>query len=93
VHLKAHHRLVALLVAVPGVLICLGAVALFLEQVVNNRVLGPIRGNERQYYLAVGDAYSGGFITGFFLCFFLVIMGIVATAYFESRRAAVRAVR
>lgn len=90
---NARHRLAVLLVAMSGALVCLGALAAFVSRVLHNDLARPAPGAERQYYLEVGQAYSGGFATGFFLCFFLVLMGLVTVAYFDSRRASAQRIR
>lgn len=87
--LNPAQRLFALVVAVPGAIACLLAMGAFLKKIVDNRIAGPVPGAERQYYIAVGDAYSGGFVTGFFFCFFLLLAGLVVSHHFEMRRARV----
>ena len=81
------HRLAALAIGVPGALLSLGAVAGFVGQVVNNDLATFARIPSSAYYLAVGEAYSGGFATGFALCFFLVLVAVAAGAWADSKRA------
>lgn len=81
------HRWAALAIGIPGALVSFGAVAVFVGRVLNNDLATFARIPSSEYYLAVGDAYSGGFATGFFLCFFLVLVAVAAGAWVESRRA------
>ena len=85
--MSRRHRWTALAIGIPGALTCLGALILFLSRVVNNDLATFAKIPSRDYYLAVGDAYSGGFVTGFFLCFSLVLVAVAAGKWIESRRA------
>lgn len=37
-------------------------------------------------YVSVGEAYSGGFIAGFSLCFFLTLLAVAVGTWLETRR-------
>lgn len=80
-------RLAALAIGIPGALFCLGALGVFVGRVFNNELARFPRIPSTEYYLAVGDAYSGGFATGFFLCFSLVLVAVAVGAWMEARRA------
>ena len=84
--MSRRHRWTALAIGIPGILACLGALVLFVARVLNNDLATYPRIPSSEYYLAVGDAYSGGFATGFFLCFSLVLVAVAAGKWIESRR-------
>lgn len=86
--MSLRHRWTALAVGIPGAVLCLGALSWFVARVFNNDLARPRRIPSSEYYLAVGEAYSGGFVTGFFLCFSLVLVAVAVGAWFEARRAA-----
>jgi hypothetical protein len=80
-------RFAALVIGIPGALFCLGALGVFVGRVFNNELAKFPRIPSNEYYLAVGDAYSGGFVTGFFLCFSLVLVAVALGAWVESHRS------
>ncbi len=79
-------RRIVLIVAIPGILVCLGGLAGFVLEIVRNDL--PIRALDsvRDYYLVVGRAFSRGFVTGFFLCFFLMLVAIAVGTWVDQRR-------
>lgn len=85
--LNSRHRTVSLALAVPGVFVCLGAVAAFVLRMSQNGLPDDVGTSVRASYLAVGDAFSRGFAAGFFLCFFLVIVAFAIGTWVEHRRA------
>jgi glycerol uptake facilitator-like aquaporin len=80
-------RFLAFAIAIPGAFCCVAALALFLGRVVRNEMTLSSRGSARDYYLGIGDAYSGGFVTGFFLSFFLMVLAVAIGTFFEQHRA------
>ncbi len=87
------HRRIALLLAVAGTGACLIALGAFFREFVENRIPWRPLLSAREHYLAVGSAFSRGFTTGFFLCFFLMLTAILVGTWFERRRPARGALR
>lgn len=86
---RAHRRLV-LILAVPGTAVCLLALGGFLLKFSRNGIPWRPLLSQRDHYLAVGGAFSRGFATGFFLCFFLMLVAVAVGTWFEQRREARR---
>lgn len=80
------HRRVALVLAIAGTAACLVALGAFFREFIGNRIPWRPLLSAREHYLAVGNAFSRGFTTGFFLCFFLVLTAIVVGASRDNRR-------
>jgi glycerol uptake facilitator-like aquaporin len=80
-------RILAFAIAIPGAFCCVAALALFLGRIVRNEMSVSPGGSAREYYLGIGDAYSGGFVTGFFLSFFLMVLAVAIGTFFEQHRA------
>jgi len=91
--MNRRHSFAALVVAIPGAAACVVALALFVWSIVSNSLAWRDGQGAREYYLAVGEAYSHGFITGFFLCFFLLVVGLAVAAWFPARFGRHRATR
>ncbi len=89
--MKAGQQRVAVIVAVPGIVACVAALAAFLLKIVQNRLPWAPLGSVREYYLVVGQAFSTGFATGFFLCFFLMLAAVAMGTWFEQRAARLQA--
>ncbi len=89
-------RQISLAVATLGAGYCLYLLIGFLRIIAGNRLAweGSARFT-REHYLAVGEAYSRGFIVGFFLCFCLAVVAFVVGSWYEksvkTRRAAAEA--
>lgn len=75
----------AILIAVPGAVGSLLALGAFIMRVVNNRLELPLVPTIPAFYNAVGDAYGEGFIAGFSLSFFLTLLAIAVSAWYEQR--------
>jgi hypothetical protein len=89
-------RQISLAVATFGAGYCLYLLVGFLRVIADNRL--PWEGSDRftrEHYLAVGEAYSRGFVVGFFLCFCLAVVAFIVGNWYESsvrlRRAAAEA--
>jgi len=88
--LKPRQRNVAVAIAIPGIVTCASALAVFLWKIFDNQLPWHARQTAREHYLAVGSAYTDGFATGFFLCFFLMVLAAAIVAWLEQRRNAPR---
>lgn len=75
------------LIAVIGLAVCATVVGGFLLTMVNNDLPWEEGLSAGSYYKAVGSAYSSGFVAGFFFSFFLVLLAVVAAAWFDARRS------
>jgi len=84
--MNARHRALTLVFAVPGILVCVGAVVAFVLRMWGNGLPEGVGTSVRDSYLAVGDAFSRGFAAGFFLCFFLMLVALVVGTWFEHRK-------
>jgi hypothetical protein len=76
----------SILVAVAGVGICLAALAAFLAIVATNNLSWYPGFTVQEHYLEIGRSYSQGFVVGFFLCFFLVMISVSVRGWIENRR-------
>ena len=88
--LKPRQRNVAVAIAIPGIVACASALAIFVWKIFDNRLPWHARQTAREHYIAVGNAYTDGFATGLFLCFFLMVLAAAVVAWFEHRRGAGR---
>lgn len=80
------HRWVGLLIAIPGVAVCLLALVAFFWMIGTNGLPFHPRLSASEHYQAVGKAYGSGFVVGFFFCFFLMLGVMAASAFVERRR-------
>ncbi len=76
-----------ILVAVAGMGVCLVALVGFMMTVLQNNLPWHQGQDIREYYQAVGESYSQGFMIGFFLCFFMTMVAVSLSAWFESRNS------
>jgi len=79
-------RYLSILIGVPGAVSSLAALAGFLLRVHRNALPRPAGPTMQSFYIAVGEAYSGGFVHGFSLCFFLALLAVAVGTYYERRR-------
>ncbi len=71
-------RMISLFAAALGAGYCFYLLVGFLRIIaVNGLEWDGAAGSAREHYLAVGEAYSKGFVVGFFLCFFLAVIAFV----------------
>ena len=78
-------RRVALVVAVPGLVVCLAFILGFVLRVLHSELPWNGASGTRDHYLAVGSAYSEGFGAGFFLCFFLILFAVGILGFLDRR--------
>ncbi len=84
--MSRRHGWIGIVVAVPGLAACLLAIVGFFWRIVTNALPFHPMLSAREHYQAVGRAYGNGFLTGFFLCFFLVLAFLAASAILTWRR-------
>jgi hypothetical protein len=82
---RAKNRWLAILVAVAGMGICIVALVGFMLTMLQNNLPWHQSQTARQYYQAVGDSYSQGFMVGFFLCFFMTMIAVTISTFFDKR--------
>lgn len=76
---------VAILIAILGTIASVLALSGFILRVHGNRLDLPRVATVPAFYGAVGDAYGEGFMAGFALCFFLTLLAVAVSAWFERR--------
>jgi hypothetical protein len=79
-------QMTAIAIAIPGAIASVYALAAFLLRVLNNRLELPLVATIPAFYNAVGDAYSEGFVAGFSLCFFLMLLAVAVGTWYEQRQ-------
>ena len=83
--MKTGNRWLAILVAVAGMGVCLVALVGFVLTVLRNHLPWHQAQTVREYYQAVGDSYSQGFTVGFFLCFFMTMIAVTISTFFDRK--------
>ncbi len=78
--MQPRHRAVFFAIAIPGLFGSVLAIGRFVLAVRENRLAWHPAQSPREYYQALGSAFSHGFGAGFFLCFFLVLLALAAGA-------------
>ena len=81
-------RWISVLVGVVGAIGSIAALAEFLLRVRRNGLDIPKAATPQAFYHSVGTAYSGGFVAGFSLCFFLTLLAVAVGTWVENRRQA-----
>ena len=82
-------RFLSILIGCIGAIGSVLALASFLLKVRRNALEFPASATTTQaFYRSVGEAYSGGFVAGFSLCFFLTLLAVAVGTWVEGRRAA-----
>jgi hypothetical protein len=79
-------RFVSILIGVVGVSASSLALAGFLLKIRRNGLEVPAGSAAQAVYQSAGAAYSGGFVAGFSLCFFLALLAVAVGTWFENRR-------
>jgi hypothetical protein len=91
--MTARQRGLSILIGVIGAVGSCLALAGFLLKIRSNGLEVPAVRTVQAFYQSVGTAYSGGFVAGFSLCFFLTLLAVAVGTWFENRRAAAAAAR
>jgi hypothetical protein len=89
---RRKERVIAVLISLVGAIACLAAVTRFVFLVLWNGLAWTPDLPVRDYYLAIGEAYTQGFVAGFFFCFFLALAAVALASWAGlrgSRRAAI----
>ncbi len=84
---RTRDRWIAAVLALVGLSVCLVGLAGFVWTISSNNLPWHSGLSARDYYLEVGRFYSLGFVTGFFSCFFLILLAAVVRGWYLSRRA------
>jgi hypothetical protein len=81
---------VSILIGLVGVAVSSLALAGFLLKIRRNGLEIPEGSTAQAIYQSVGTAYSGGFVAGFSLCFFLTLLAVAVGTWFENRQPVAR---
>lgn len=84
--MTSRQRFVSILIGVVGVIVSSLALAGFLLKIRHNGLEVPAGSTVQAVYQSAGTAYSGGFVAGFSLCFFLTLLAVAVGTWFENRR-------
>jgi hypothetical protein len=85
-------RLAGLAVSVAGLVLALRTFLGFVRAVAGNAIEGgPALMRFPEYHRQVGAYYSRGFITGFFVCYFLMVVAIIVGTWVDEIRRTRRA--
>jgi len=76
-------RVFSILIGVPGAAASVLALSGFMLRVLRNQLPVPQAPTRQAFYQMVG-----GFLHGFSLCFFLVLLAVAVSSWVEQRRAA-----
>lgn len=85
--MSERHGWIGIVVASIGIATCVLAIVGFFRKIVSNGLPFHAAQSPREHYLAVGRAYSNGFLAGFFLCFFLVLAALAGSTVLSHYRA------
>jgi hypothetical protein len=81
-------RTMSIVIGIIGAIGSCLALAEFLLTIRRNGLELPDTVTPQSFYQSVGTAYTGGFVAGFSLCFFLTLLAVAFGTWFESRRDA-----
>ena len=84
--MTTRQRGLSILIGVIGAIGSCFALAGFLLKILRNGLEVPDGPTVQSFYQSVGAAYSGGFVAGFSLCFFLTLLAVAVGTWFEGRR-------
>ncbi len=87
-------RIAGLAVAAAGLAVAASAFLRFVRSVAANSIEGgPTLTRFSEYYRQVGHYYARGFTTGFFVCYFLMMLAVIVGSWVDEARRTRRAAR
>ncbi|OLC56156.1 MAG: hypothetical protein AUH92_00735 [Acidobacteria bacterium 13_1_40CM_4_69_4] len=87
-------RIAGLAVSTAGLAVAGSGFLRFVRAVAGNAIEGgPALTRYAEYYRQVGHYYARGFTTGFFVCYFLMMLAVIAGSWLDEVRRARRAAR
>jgi len=87
-------RVAVLALSVAGLAVAAAALLRFMRSVAANALDGgPALARYPEYYRQIGAYYARGFTTGFFVCYCLMLVAMIAGSWVDERRRARRDVR
>jgi len=85
-------RIAGIAVSLAGLAIGAAAFLRFVASVAHNSLAGgPMLTHIPEYYRQVGAYYGRGFVTGFFVCYFLMLLAMIVGAWVDEARRTRRA--
>jgi hypothetical protein len=87
-------RVAVMAASAAGLIVAAGAFLRFVRSVAGNTLEGgPALTHFPEYYRQVGAYYARGFTTGFFVCYFLMLIAMIAGSWVDEKLRARRAAR
>ena len=86
--MTSRQRLFSILIGIVGAIGSSLALVGFLLKIRRNGLELAEFPTSQSVYVSVGRAYSGGFVAGFSLCFFLTLLAVAIGTWLEGRRNA-----
>lgn len=87
-------RIAGLAVSVLGLAVAGAALLNFVRSMAHNAIEGgPALARFPEYYRQVGAYYARGFTTGFFACYFLMMLAVIVGTWVDEVRRSRRAAR
>jgi hypothetical protein len=82
-------RLCVAVVSLFGLVVATTTLVRFLRAVAANALPGgPLLTRYPEYYRQIGAHYATGFTTGFFVCYFLMLLAMIVGSWVDERRRA-----
>jgi len=80
-------RIAGIAVSLAGLAIGAAAFLRFVASVAHNSLAGgPMLARIPEYYRQVGAYYARGFVTGFFVCYFLMLLAMIVGSWVDEAR-------
>jgi Na+/H+-translocating membrane pyrophosphatase len=83
--MTSRQRFISILIGIAGVIGSSLALVGFLLKIQRKGLVIPGGASGQALYESVGVAYSGGFVAGFSLCFFLTLLAVAVGTLIEKR--------